>query len=172
MSTENLPFRRRSPLFRTEVPLMSLQDQMNRLFDGFFSGFAPFSGSSPAIFEDRSPESVGSFVPKVNITEDEKEIRVTAELPGLDEKDIELSLTREALTLKGQKRTEVEEKKDGGRTLYVERSFGTFQRVIPLHAEVVEDKVDASFRKGVLTISLPKREGTGNGTKKISVRST
>ena len=84
-------------------PFELLQRQMNRLFDDFFSGFdlEPFSGWT---------ERFGGFNPRINVIEDEKEIRLTAELPGMDDKDIDISLTKDALTIRGEKRDERESK--------------------------------------------------------------
>lgn len=128
-------------------PLGPLHRQMDRLFDDFFGGF------------DLSPmRHIGGwdqkFVPNIEVSDSEKELTVTAELPGLDEKDIELSLERGVLTIKGQKKDQKEEKDKG--YYYSERSFGSFSRSISLPAEVDEEKADAKFKKGVLSISLPK----------------
>ena len=147
----------------SEHPFASFQREMNRLFDNFFGGFglsswAPLEGSS-----------VPAFTPRVDVSETEKEIKVSAELPGMEEKDIDLSLTREALTIKGEKKGEAEEK---GKDFYrMERTYGSFTRTIPLPVEVDTDKVEATFKKGVLDITLPKTAKAIEETKKISVNS-
>ena len=145
-----------------EHPFESLQRQMNRVFDDFFSGFdlQPFSGWG---------EKFGGFNPRINVTENDKEVRVTAELPGMDDKDIDLSLTKDSLTIRGEKRLD-HEKTEGNR-YYSERSYGTFSRTVPLGFEVDEDKVDASFVKGILTIVLPKSERAQRQARKITVKS-
>ena len=146
-----------------EHPFEQLQRQMNRLFDDFFSGLdlEPFSGWT---------ERFGGFNPRVNVVEDDKEIRLTAELPGMDERDIDISLTKDALTIRGEKRDEREKNEEDNR-YYSERIYGSFSRTIPLSCEIDEDKVDASFIKGVLNIKLPKSEAARKQSKKITVRS-
>ncbi len=145
-----------------EHPFASFQREMNRLFDNFFSGF---SLSSWAPFDRGATQT---FSPRVDVSETDKEIRVSAELPGMEEKDIDISLTRDSLTIKGEKKGETEEKgKDFYRT---ERSYGSFTRSIPLPAEVDADKVEATFKKGVLDITLPKTAKAIEETKKIPVK--
>lgn len=142
-----------------EHPFLALHRDMNRLFDEFFANFglAPFGDVWGA-----------GFSPSVDVMENDKEIRVLAELPGLDENDIEVSLDRNVLTISGEKK---EEQEDKGKNYYrVERSYGAFQRTIPLPCEVVADKVDAKFKKGVLTITLPKTEEARKQARKITVK--
>ena len=102
------------------------------------------------------------------MTEDENSIYVTAELPGLDEKEIDINLSKDSLTIKGEKREEREEK--GKESYYMERSFGTFSRVIPIPVEVNPDKVEATFKKGVLNITLPKAQKEKKEQKKIKIK--
>ena len=134
---------------------------MNRLFDDFFRGFdmAPFQAAQ---------EPFGTFHPPVDIREDGKEIVVTAELPGLDEKDFELFLTEDTLTIRGEKREKKEEKGKG--YYHAERSYGHFSRVIPLPAGVDAQAVEAKYKKGVLTVKLPKAEETRAKVKRISIK--
>ena len=147
------------PVRREEYhPLSLLREEMNTLFDNFFRGFElePFRSHFEA------------FSPNINVKESEKDISVTAELPGMDDKDIDISLTRESLTIKGEKKEDREEK---GKNYYrMERSFGSFSRSIPLPAEIDVDKVKAEFKKGVLTVRLPKTPKAIKETKKISVK--
>jgi HSP20 family protein len=111
---------------------------------------------------------IGAFSPKVDVTENEKEFNISAELPGMDDKDIDVSLQNDMLTIRGEKK---EEKEDKGKDYYrMERSYGYFSRTIPLPVEVETDKVDAKFKKGVLTITLPKTAKAVAETKKISVK--
>jgi HSP20 family protein len=141
-----------------ENPFALLRREMDSLFDNFFRGF----DIEP--FESR----IGSFSPKVDVTENDKEIKISAELPGMDEKDIDVSLQNDMLTIKGEKH---EEKEDKGKDYYrMERSYGSFSRTIPLPVEVETEKVEAKFRKGVLSITLPKTAKAVAETKKIAVK--
>ncbi len=144
-------------------PFTSLQREMNRLFDSFLGG----SSLSPWLpFERGGAEA---FTPRVDVSETEREIKVAAELPGLDENDIDVSLTRDTLTIKGEKKEEKEEK---GTDYYrMERSYGSFTRSIPLPVEVDTDKVEATFKKGVLRVTLPKTASVIEKTKKVAVKS-
>lgn len=144
------------------VPFGSLHSEMNRLFDDFFSDFGLVSSTG------KSPGCVG-FSPQVDVSETEREITVTAELPGLEEKDLDLSLSGDALILSGQKRYEREEAREG--TLLRERSYGSFERRIPLNVEIDADKVEARFRNGVVTVTLPKTQEARKQVRKISVES-
>jgi HSP20 family protein len=132
------------------------------LFDNFFRGF----GMMP--FES---ESWQAFSPRVDISETDREFRVTAELPGLNEKDIDVSLARDILTIRGEKKAETEDK---GENYYrMERTYGSFQRAIPLPAgQVNADQVDATYRNGVLTITLPKRPEAQQNSRRISVNAS
>lgn len=105
--------------------------------------------------------------PAVNVSEDEKNITVEAELPGMDSKDIDISLQNNMLLLQGEKKFE-DEKKEGNYHR-IERSYGSFSRTIPLSSSVDQDKVKASFKNGVLTVTLPKQEVERG--KKITIES-
>jgi len=150
------------PARREEEDGESLYDvrrEMNRLFDDFFRGadlMTPF-------------EQGRSFTPSINVTEGDEAIEVTAELPGMDEDDIDLTLSRQGLTIRGEKR---DEKEDEGKNYYTrERSYGYFRRSIPLSVDAIDqDKVEATFDKGILTITLPKQEKARAVTKKIEVK--
>lgn len=161
MAIRNLvPFGKKSvPVKREdESPFALLRREMDSLFDNFFRGF----DLEP--FESR----MGAFSPKVDVTENDKEIKISAELPGMDEKDIDVSLQKDMLTIKGEKK---EEKEDKGKDYYrMERSYGSFSRTIPLPVEVETDKVEAKFKKGVLNITLPKSAKAVAETKKIAVK--
>jgi len=140
-------------------PFGLLRQEMNRLFDNFLGGFEmqPFMG-----------RRLGEFSPTVDITESDKAFRVSAELPGMEDKDIDVLLNKESITIKGEKK---EEKEDKGKDYYhVERSYGSFSRTIPLPAEVDTDKVKAEFKKGLLTVTLPKTVQAIKQTKKIPVK--
>ncbi len=149
---------------RADNPVYSLQQEMNRLFDDFFSadfGLTPFKGFGLS-------EGFGAFNPSIDVTENDKEIKVSAELPGLSEDDIEVSLSGDTLTISGEKKAE---KEDKGKNYYkMERSYGSFRRVIPLPCEVETDKVNAAFKKGVLNIVLPKTPQAQKAVKKIAIK--
>ena len=100
----------------------------------------------------------GVLAPRVDVAEDEKAVTLTAELPGVDEKDIDVSLVDDQLTIRGEKRSEHNEKKEEeGRTLHrVERSYGAFQRTLAIPYKVDPDQVSAQFKDGVLKVTLPK----------------
>jgi len=143
-----------------EHPLSSLHREMNRLFDDFFHGW----GSPLARPFGRG----GDFVPSVDVRETDKEIVVTAELPGLGEKDIEVELTDDGLSIRGEKKSETEEERRG--YYRSERSYGSFQRFIPIPVGVQEEKASAEFHNGVLTVSLPKVAEEQAKRKKIDIK--
>ncbi len=141
-----------------EHPFATFRREFDDLFDNFFRSFdlQPFEGR------------LGAFSPKVDVTENDKEIRISAELPGMDEKDIDVSLQGGMLTIRGDKR---EEKEDKGKDYYkLERSYGSFSRSVPIPVEVDTEKIDAKFKKGVLSITLPKTAKAVEETKKIAVK--
>lgn len=149
---------------RKEESLAHFQRDLNRLFNDFFSDFGNFGGSTNWL-----TDSGFGFEPRVDISETEKDIHVHVELPGVDQKDVDVSLSRDALTIHGEKKTEHEEK---DKNYYrMERSYGSFHRTIPLPCEVDDAKAEAKFKNGVLNISLPKSEAVQNSTKKIAVKS-
>ncbi|MBF0288705.1 MAG: Hsp20/alpha crystallin family protein [SAR324 cluster bacterium] len=146
-------------------PIVSLHQEMNRMFDNVFKDFG-FRNLSPSSF--KGWESFGSFSPKVNVSEDDKMVEVEAEIPGMEEKDIQVSLANDILTVKGEKQQEKEEKDK--EYYHVERRYGSFQRVIQLPCEIKEDQIKASFKKGVLKITLPKSEKAQEQVKKIEIQ--
>ncbi|HRZ77787.1 MAG TPA: Hsp20/alpha crystallin family protein [Bacteroidales bacterium] len=139
-------------------PLVTFQKAINSLFDDFFHG-VDFGSMDTGM---------AKFNPRLDMAEDDKNITITAELPGLDEKDIEINLSKDILTIKGEKKEEKEEK--GKERYYMERSFGSFQRMISIPAEVDTGKVDATFKKGVLNITLPKLAKAKEQQKKIQIK--
>ncbi|RVA37258.1 Hsp20/alpha crystallin family protein [Mesorhizobium sp. M7D.F.Ca.US.004.03.1.1] len=140
-------------------PFLSLHGEVNRLFDDVFRGF---DGGLPAL--SRFSANGGRW-PRVEISDGEKEIRVTAEVPGMEEKDIEVLLDDGVLTLKGEKRSETEDKD----RQFSERFYGRFERRVPLGHEVEEDKADARFKNGVLTVTLPKTAKAQSQAKRIAI---
>jgi len=139
-------------------PFLTLRREMDRLFDEAFRGFG---------FGDLSISNGGlSFGwPNVEIVERDKDIRVTAEVPGLKEEDVEIHIDGNLLTIRGEKRMENDDKD----RRYSERFYGRFERRIALPAEVDEDRAHASFRNGVLTVSLPKTERARQSVKRIPI---
>ncbi len=107
------------------------------------------------------------FSPAVDISENDSEVLVKAELPGIDQKDIEVSLSGDVLTIKGEKREEKEEK--GENIHRVERSYGSFSRAFTLPCEVKSEAVEAKFKDGVLSLKLPKSETSKKKSIKINV---
>ncbi len=107
-------------------------------------------------------------MPAMDVVEKENSFEITAELPGLDEKDVEIKLAGNSLIIKGEKRKDHKEERDGYHLS--ERSYGSFQRSFSLPEGVDRDKIDATFGKGVLRLSLPKQPGTADNTKKISIK--
>ncbi|TCU41254.1 Hsp20/alpha crystallin family protein [Rhizobium azibense] len=142
-------------------PFLSLHREVNRLFDDVFRGF----GSGSPSFSRAS--AFGGGWPSVEISDDERQIKVTVEIPGLEEKDIELLLNDGVLTLRGEKHSETEDKN----RRFPERHYGRFERRIPLDVEVEEDTVDARFKNEVLTVSLPKSEESKSQIKRIAIKS-
>jgi HSP20 family protein len=127
-------------------PFMSLHREMNRLFDDVFRGMPTAGGAQGG---------TGQFIQaQMNVSETDKEIRITAELPGVDQNDVDVSLDDDVLTIRGEKKFEQKEEKENFH--FVERSYGTFQRSVRLPFPVDPEQVKASFENGVLTVSLPK----------------
>jgi HSP20 family protein len=145
-----------------EVGLLDLRDQMNRLFDEFFD--RPF-GLSPFL---REPAFMRGFAPNMDVSETEKEVTISAELPGMEPEDINISLDHNILTVSGEKHAETEEKDK--RYYRVERSYGSFSRSITLPEGVEEEKIDATFKRGVLKITLPKTAEAQKKSKKIAIK--
>ena len=140
-------------------PFTSFRHEMDRLFDDFFAPAEPrsFGGNGGALLR-----------PSVDVAETEQAYTVTAELPGLEQKDVELNLRDNALILSGEKRQESHDE-NGGRT-YTERSFGRFERVIPLPEEVDADRVEANFKNGVLKVTLPKNPKAQDKARRIEIK--
>lgn len=139
-------------------PFLSLHREMNRVFDDFFRDFdmrLPTMGNA----------SLSAVWPQIELAETGKEITVTAELPGMDEKDVQLLVEDGMLTLKGEKRSETEDKD----RQVSERYYGRFERHIPLGTEIQPDKAEARFKNGVLTVTLPKNPVAQPKAKRIAI---
>lgn len=131
----------------SSYPLHLLQRDMNQLFEDFARGFD--------MFRPRFAEPFfGEFHMKIDVKQDDKEMVITAEVPGVDVHDIEIELGADTLMIKGEKKEEKEEREKG--YFHSERSFGSFQRVLPLPFAIMRDQVEAIYNHGVLKITLPK----------------
>lgn len=142
-------------------PFGSLRREIDRVFSDFLNDWSWMGRMS--LFD----RQFSTFMPTVDVTETDKEFCVTAELPGMEEKDIEVSYSDGGLTIKGEKREEREESR--GDYYHSERQFGAFERTIPLPEDVNPDKAKASFKKGVLKITLPKTEEARSHKKTIPI---
>lgn len=149
--------------------LTGLRDEMNHLFDEFFTGF---EGRRPALFRGREPGWLlshlrGEMVPAVDVAEDDKIVKLTAELPGMKEEDVEIVLRDDMLTVKGEKKSEREEKKESYHL--TERRYGSFERTFRLPETADADKITAAISDGVLTVTIPKKAAAKKAEKKIKV---
>ena len=146
---------RGSQLARRDDPFNLLRSQINRVFDDALDG-------------GRWPVGDGSvFAPQLDVTDSDKEVRICAELPGIEAKDLDVNVTDNTLTISGEKRSERSSEEKGRH--WTERSYGSFERTIPLPAEVDGDNAKTEFKNGVLRITLPKRPGGKTRAKKIRV---
>lgn len=145
----------------TYDPFVSLRREMDRMFDDFFQDFGPRSLAS---WNSRWPQ----LTPVINIADSDKELVVTAELPGLDDKDFDVTIAGDILTIKGEKRAETEKAND--EAYYAERRFGSFSRSLRLPFEVKDEKIDAQYDKGVLTVRVPKPAEAQHAVRHIDVK--
>ncbi len=140
-----------------------MHDAMDKLFDRYYD-----FGFGPGVFT-HGKNFAATLTPKIDIAESETDVLITAELPGLEEKDVDVHFTNHALVIKGEKKSEKEDKnKDYHR---VERVYGSFNRTIPVPVEVDSEKIDAKFKNGVLKVTLPKTEEAQSKVRKIEVKS-
>ena len=148
------PSRERSNIARPEFGLFgSLQREIDRLFDDFTHGFG----------------GQGNLLPSMDVTESDKEIEIAADLPGLERKDVDISIEDNVLTIRGEKKIEREEKDEKNKNYRLaERSYGVFYRVLELPNGIDPSKVQASMSNGVLKIKIPKP--TRSEAKKIEVK--
>ena len=147
-------------------PFESLRREVDRLFEDFDRGFWRFPSRS--LFDIEPFWRRGVTAPAVDIVEREKDYQVAAELPGMEEKDVEVKVTDDVMTIKGEKKAEKEEKK---KDYYLsERHYGAFQRSFSLPDGVDADKIEASFKKGVLTVTLPKKPEAIKPERKVEIK--
>lgn len=141
---------------------LSLQQEIDRLFDDFGRGFPGLVSSGRT-----GPVPRSDLMPRMDVAETDQAIELTAELPGMQEKDVEITLNDNVLTLRGEKKAEKDEKKKDYRL--VERHYGSFSRRMELPAGIDPTKIEAKFSNGVLTVTIPK--AAPSITKKIEVKS-
>ena len=148
------------PFWRGEDPFRTLFQEVQKTFEDF-SRRSPFARFSSDILS-----------PKIDVAESKGAIDITAELPGVDEKDVDVTLADDVLTIRGEKKSEREEQDKDRNWHVVERSYGSFSRAIPLPFEPDAAKVEAKFDKGVLRIRLPKSEEVTKKEQKIEIKKT
>jgi HSP20 family protein len=162
--------RDRVPVRRKDYdPFRDFQREVNNLFDDFFGSFGKV-GDELALAPRWGTRAIETgFSPRVDVAETDKEVKVSAELPGMDEQDLTVELNEAALTICGEKKAEHEDK---GRNWYTkETTYGSFHRVIPLPASVDGASAKARFKKGVLTVTVQKREDEQAQRKAIAIES-
>ncbi len=158
---KNVPVRREDS-FLEPSKFLPLQHDLNNVFENFFRSLGSMSLSP---FGEMT--MTGEFQPRADVIESAKELRVSVELPGLDEKDLDVSIAADAILVRGEKREENEENTSG--YYRMERHYGSFYRTIPLPCSVDKDSAKASFKRGVLTVVLPKSKESEQEVRKIIV---
>lgn len=156
-----VPFRhrRRQATRATAVsPFERMHEEMDRLFADIL----------PQYSSDREIGHRVGFLTSVDLSESEDAIELTADLPGLEEDNIDITLRDGALQISGERKHEKEEKRKN--YYHSERAYGAFSRIIPLPCEVEEDKVEAKFKRGVLTVHLPKSQAAKEHERKIAIQ--
>jgi HSP20 family protein len=139
-------------------PFYTLHREMNRLFDDVFRGFGPLGRVGSPLMEGQ----LGW--PQIELSETDKTVTVSAELPGLSEKDVQVEIANGILSIRGEKKAERSDESK----FVSERYYGSFERQIPLEG-VEEDKAQADFKNGVLTVTLPKSEQSTRNVKRIAI---
>jgi HSP20 family protein len=162
-----------APSDAEQHPLLSLRQEVDNLFDNFFSNFSlgPFGRRAFEFDPFRrfgGHLMVRDMMPSMDIRESDKEFHLTAELPGMDEGDIEVTLSDGMLVIKGEKK---EEKSEKGENMHLtERRYGSIYRSLPLPEGIDENKVDAHFARGVLEISMKKKPNTVKPARKVKIK--
>jgi len=167
VTTESKPAA--SPTIQAWRPFQGLRREVDRLFEDFTMNPFRLPFRRPAF--DIEPFWQAEFwiaAPAVDLVEQEKAFELTAELPGLDEKNVEVKVVNGVLTIKGEKQEDKEEKNKDFHMR--ERRFGSFERALRIPDTVDADKIEASFKKGVLTVTLPKTVEAQKPVKKIEVK--
>ncbi len=150
------------PIGRGSNPIVAFQDEVNRLFNDFFGEV-----SVPSWFSSNK-EAAFALSPAIDVTENDKEFKISAELPGMDSKDVQINVADGYVTIKGEKKQEQKEEKEG--YFRQERSYGSFQRVVALPDNANLDKAEAVAKNGVLTINIPKKAGAQSKERKLEIK--
>jgi HSP20 family protein len=146
--------------FRPANELSHIERKLKKFFEDFDS---PFGGDF-----NIKPFGGNSFTPRVDVTEDNNNLYVHAEIPGVDKNDVKINIVGDVLTISGEKKSE---QKDENKNYYrIERNFGAFTRSFTLPAEVIVDKIAAEYKEGVLNITLPKTEEAKIVEKQIDIK--
>ncbi len=145
-------------------PFDALHREINRVFDHFFDDFY-----TPSRYRFDLSREFSGFYPKFNVSENEKEINIEVELPGLEEKDVEVNVDKGILTIKGEKKFQKEEKKENYHL--VEHSYGSFQRSLQLPENANINDITAKMKNGVMKITVPKDPKAETSVKKIAIKS-
>ena len=150
---------------RATHPLFGLRDEIDTLFDRFFSGslLGPFAGLEAQPLR----QSFGGVLPKVDVSESDSEIQIVAELPGLKQDEVELSLEEGVLTLRGETRASREERDK--QYHLSERSYGRFERSFRLPETIDRERISANFDNGLLTVTLPKSAKAERSARRIAI---
>lgn len=146
-------------------PTLSIHRDIDRLFDHFFRGV----GMPASVRPDAWPSfgDSGLLKPKIDLSASEQEYQLTVEIPGVSEKDVTIDIKGNTMTVKGEKRQEKEEK---DKNFYrIERSYGSFQRVLSLPEDVDQDAIKASFKNGILSITMPRKALPKGEVKQIEI---
>ena len=161
-----LPVNRLDQPTRSAHPMARMHHEMDRMFDDFFRDFGL---STPSWSRGLAPSfSEGWLKPSVDISATDREYTIHVELPGISEKDVRVELSGDTLKISGEKKHEQEDK---GKEYYsVERSYGSFQRVLSLPEDANGDQIEAKFKNGVMTITLPRKESAKPKSKQIEVK--
>jgi HSP20 family protein len=159
-----VPTEKSSPgLPQERHPLEGLFREIDRLFEDFGDGV--FQDSLFDVSPFRGGQSVFSAMPVVDVRETDKTYEITAQLPGMDEKNVEVKVADGVLSIRGEKRNE---KREENKDYYMhERSFGSFQRAFPIPDDVDANKIEATFKNGALSVTLPKGPASHEATKRI-----
>lgn len=143
-------------------PIVTFQDEMNKLFSDFFGDM-----TMPQWLRNNRNIAF-NLSPAIDVAENNEGFIITAELPGMDIKDVQITMANGYLTVKGEKKQEEKEEKEG--YFRQERSYGTFQRVVALPENANLDKAEANLKNGVLTIDIPKKANVPSKERKLEIR--
>jgi HSP20 family protein len=159
----NIPVQRGVP--QVYHPMAQLHQDIDRLMDGVFRGFGlPFMGIG-----NLTDTEAALFRPHVDIASTDKQYTVTVEVPGVEEKDVKLELTHDGtLVIRGEKKQEKEQKDKNFHR--IERSYGSFQRTLSLPEDASQENIDASFKNGVLTVTVPRKTIAQEPARRIEIK--